>query len=168
MAKPFRGFSNRPQPPVVNFKDSPFAAHLLMLNNNWDNMVLSFSESIEKNREFNPFDLLSIESCAESIDPRSSFYQITGGRGDFDKLKTVLKVETVFALMRSYESNKKAMGFEIAQLNKVSEIVNTVVRLKGVTPRQFWDMVIHAEGDFGIDQIIDYLLKGEEVSFWAP
>ena len=168
MAKPFRGFSNRPQTHVVNFKDSPFAAHLLMLNNNWDNMALSFSESVEQNKEFNPFDLLSMKSCAESIDLRSSFYQITGGRGDLDKLKTVLKVETIFALMRSYESNKKAMGFEIAQLNKVSEIVNTVVRLKGVTPRQFWDMVIHAEGDFGIDQIIDYLLKGEEVSLWAP
>ena len=168
MAKPFRGFSNRPQTHVVNFKDSPFAAHLLMLNNNWDNMALSFSESVEQNKEFNPFDLLSMKSCAESIDLRSSFYQITGGRGDLDKLKTVLKVETIFALMRSYESNKKAMGFEISQLNKVSEIVNTVVRLKGVTPRQFWDMVIHAEGDFGIDQIIDYLLKGEEVSLWAP
>ena len=87
---------------------------------------------------------------------------MTNGGGDFDKVKNYLKVETVFALMRAYERSKKVMGFEVEELNALAEIVSAAGKQNGMTPREFWDAIMLSEESFGIDQIIDYLLEGEE------
>ena len=164
MTKHFKGIANRPQTPIIKFKDSHIAEVLQKLNNNWDFMVPMLRKDIRENKDVDISYFMLEENWDTSTDPRKSFYQTTGGGGDFDKAKTYLKVETIFALVRSYESNKSKWDFDITELKELSEVIESAVKEKGITPRQCWESIMVSEGSFGIDQIIDYLLTGQEIS----
>ena len=162
MTKNFKDFAVRPQAQVVSFSNSPLASNFLMFNENWDYMVAALRKDFKDNGDLDALTFVYKENWDKSVDPRQSFYQMTNGGGDFDKVKDYLKVETVFALMRAYERSKKVMGFEVEELNALAEIVSAAGKQNGMTPREFWDAIMLSEESFGIDQIIDYLLEGEE------
>ena len=164
MTRKFKGFANLPKSHLIKFKDSPLAEVLQKLNNNWDYMVPALRKDIEQNPDLDIFTFTSKEHWDTSTDPRQSFYQITGGGGDFDKAKTYLKVETIFALVRSYEKNKSKMNFDIIELNELSSVIKSLAKKTGITHRQCWDALILSDKSFYIDHIIDYLLTGEEVN----
>ena len=164
MTKGSKGFANRPQTQTIKFKDSPIAKVLQKLNNSWDYMVPAIRKDIRENGDLNPLTFVMEGNWDKSVDPRKSFHKITGGGGDFDKVKTVLKFETIFALVRSYESNKSKWNYDIAELKELSEGIASVLKQSGVTHRQYWESLMISDKSFVIDQIIDYLLTGEEVN----
>ena len=162
--KNFKGFAARPQTPVVRFRNSPLAATFLMLNENWDYIVPAFRKDFDHSGEVDTFTFTSKENWDRSVDPRKSFYQMTNGGGDFDKVKTYLKVQFVSGLVRSYERNKHSMGYEVVELNELVEAVKAACAQSGLKPEECWEAVMLSEEGFGVDQIIDYLLEGEEVT----